>query len=480
MRINNSVVRPVDACCFKPWTVRVFVCVFVIFVFYMNVLSSFNHDELEAVHSAWKMNQGERIYADFFQHHHPLLYIYLGPVIALCGEHAATVLACRIAILPFFSGIVAATWLLTQRLFDQRTALVAVACLLLSWPFLCVATEIRPDVPQVMFGMFALVLLYPRTAGQPGKASETGQAGAAPLTLRRCLLIGLCLGVSFLFLQKALFYMAAVTFIVLGRVFRREADWKAVFALGAGIVLAVLPFGIWLAAHGMVREYIFLNWTLNAHNRDQFSFVFDALVILKTLSVTCAFALLALTVLWFERRERELALVLAILFGQVLLAPSPYLQYWTPLLPMFAIYAAHGLIRVLGRRPAILSGLLAATAIVPVIVEIHPGDMTNWGNLDRIAYVLKMTGPSESVYDGDAVFNVFRKDVDYFWYSLGRNQMLATYRALRRYDFDLYARIETMKPKIISTWKIENLDDARIRDHYTKSDRYPALWIRTR
>jgi hypothetical protein len=58
--------------------------------------------------------------------------------------------------------------------------------------------------------------------------------------------------------------------------------------------------------------------------------------------------------------------------------------------------------------------------------------------------------------------------------------MLATYRALRRYDFDLYARIETMKPKIISTWKIENLDDARIRDHYTKSDRYPALWIRTR
>ena len=54
----------------------------------------------------------------------------------LCGERAATAVACRIAMLPFFAGIVAATWPLARRLFDKRTALVAAACLLVSWPFL--------------------------------------------------------------------------------------------------------------------------------------------------------------------------------------------------------------------------------------------------------------------------------------------------------------------------------------------------------
>ena len=45
-----------------------------LYVLYMSLLGSLNHDELEAVHTAWKIVQGEVIYADFFQHHHPLFY----------------------------------------------------------------------------------------------------------------------------------------------------------------------------------------------------------------------------------------------------------------------------------------------------------------------------------------------------------------------------------------------------------------------
>jgi hypothetical protein len=48
-------------------------------------LRVFDHDELEAVHTAWKMWTGERIYIDFFQHHHPLFYRLLIPVLDLFG-----------------------------------------------------------------------------------------------------------------------------------------------------------------------------------------------------------------------------------------------------------------------------------------------------------------------------------------------------------------------------------------------------------
>ena len=248
----------------------------------------------------------------------------------------------------------------------------------------------------------------------------------------------------------------------------------------AGIVLAALPFGIWLVAHGLVREYFFLNWTLNAGCLDRFSFVPNAIVIVETQPAVCAFALFALVALWRDGRHRELAVATAVLLCQVLLARSPYLQYWIPLLPLLAIYAAHGLIRMLGSRPAMIGGLLAASAIAPVIVEIYLGETTNLGHLDEIACVLETAGPAEAVYDGDAMFNVFRRDVDYFWFSLGDRQMLESYRRLRPYELDIYDRIEKVKPKIISTFEIKDLDDARIRDHYAKSERYPNLLVRTR
>ena len=89
-------------------------------------------------------------------------------------------------------------------------------------------------------------------------------------------------------------------------------------------------------------------------------------------------------------------------------------------------------------------------------------------------------GLRDAVYDGDAMFNVFRQDVDYFWFSLGDRQMLESYRRLRPYDLDICDRIEKMQPKIISTFEIKDLDDPRIRDHYARSKRYPNLLVRVR
>jgi 4-amino-4-deoxy-L-arabinose transferase-like glycosyltransferase len=293
MTVSDATLPPRDARGLRFWTAWGLAGLLGLFVFYMTLLSGLNRDELEAVHTAWKILHGERIYADFVQHHHPLLYVYLVPVIAVCGEHAATVIACRIAILPFFAGIVILTWLLARRLFDQRTALVAAACLLLSWPFLYTATEIRPDVPEVLLGMAALLMLYPQSKGPGSIVQKT-------ITMQCSFVIGLCLGLSFLFLQKAIFYIAAVTLVLLVRILRREVSVSAFFTMWAGICLAVLPFAMWLISQGMLGEYFFLNWTVNAYYRDQFSFVPFAIVVAETQPAICIFALAAFVGLWIE------------------------------------------------------------------------------------------------------------------------------------------------------------------------------------
>ncbi len=50
-------------------------------IFYQTLNKHFNHDEFEAVHSAWKIQHGEKIYIDFFQQQHPLLYYLLVPIL---------------------------------------------------------------------------------------------------------------------------------------------------------------------------------------------------------------------------------------------------------------------------------------------------------------------------------------------------------------------------------------------------------------
>jgi hypothetical protein len=145
------------------WATRATIAILALGVAGWSLVKDFDKDEIEAVHSAWKMLHGERIYVDFFQHHHPLLYAYLTPVIALCGERPATLLACRVAMWPFLAGMLAATYILGRRVFGRPAATIGVLLALASWPLMVKAVEIRPDVPQVLCGMIALVLLFPRT-----------------------------------------------------------------------------------------------------------------------------------------------------------------------------------------------------------------------------------------------------------------------------------------------------------------------------
>ena len=435
------------------------------YVVAMSVLKSFNHDELEAVHSAWKISKGQVIYADFFQLHDPLLYACLSPLVAVCGERPATLVICRLAMLPFLAAIAASAWLLGRRLFGETAAVIGTGLLLTSWPFLAAAVEIRPDVPEVAFGMLALVLLFP-----PEETRTRRFTG-------RLLLLGVCLGVSFLFLQKAIFIMAGAAIVLLWRVCRGEYHWTALLAVLLGTAAALTPFAIWLAAHRLFSDYFFLNWTLHAYYRKHFSVADHLAFICGAQFVMTVFALLA-PVCMSGRRQWQLAAVAAVLFSQLLLVRLPNLQYWMPLLPLAALFAGHAMTQLLGRRPTVLAALLAASAATPAVVLAILGQPTNWGHLKEIDYVLRIAAPSDTVYDGNAAFNVFREDIDYFWFCVSPDEGLGTYQMLREYQYDVYDLIERKKPKVVSTYEIANLNDARIRGHYVKSPIYPWLLLR--
>ncbi|MEP5069019.1 MAG: glycosyltransferase family 39 protein, partial [Crocinitomicaceae bacterium] len=128
----------------------------------MSLFRDFDHDEFEAVHTAWKILTGEVIYIDFFQHHHPFFYYLIIPFIKLIGEKALTLLILRLFIFSFFLGILRISYLLIKDIFDSnRIAWLAILLLVSTSMFSQKVIEIRPDVPQVFFGLLA-ILFYLR------------------------------------------------------------------------------------------------------------------------------------------------------------------------------------------------------------------------------------------------------------------------------------------------------------------------------
>jgi hypothetical protein len=82
---------------------------------------------------------------------------------------------------------------------------------------------------------------------------------------------------------------------------------------------------------------------------------------------------------------------------------------------------------------------------------------SNQSQKRKIQYVLENTIDSDYVYDGDIQFNLFRKDLHYFWYSI-RNQGLKTYNKITHgkfVDYDACRLIKSKKPRFISDFQLD-------------------------
>jgi hypothetical protein len=445
-------------------------------IVYRSLSYSLCADEIEHVHASWKVLQGERVYVDFFEHHHPLLYFVLAPLIEACGEHSSTLLVCRLAMLPFVAGVVLITFVLSRRAFGPRTAMLAALLLMATPSFVAKAIEVRPDVPQTFFGLLALLLLCPRK-GRPSWLA----CGAA----------GVCLGIAFLFLQKAVFFAAALGAVMLWRVARRQMGMAGVLALAAGALLPLIPFAWWLTCRNDLAQYFLVNWTLNAHfigGPGLPNVVKNLTKVLLFEPGICLLTVLALTRLPRSAKRREL-MFLAVGTGLLLFfGRSPQLQSWLALFPLLAILAAAAFVRMRGLRSrralallagcVLLPGLIGSVTLDPNRAFLHKYTYRKLGDqLREIDYVLAITGPEDRVYDASAQFNLFRHDVDYFWFSIAPDEALAAYRSLRPVEFELYGIIARTQPKVVSTFLISK-EDPRIKNRYRVSQSFADLLIR--
>ena len=453
--------------------VKALASVFLALTLALSLFRYLDADELEHVHSTWHVLNGALPYVDFFQHHHSLLWYVLAPVLALTGESAGTVVVFRLVFFLLTVAIAWATYRLARECRASREAAWLGVCLLLSMTtFVYVAIEIRPDVPQVLFGVVSA-----RYFVRMVRTREPRDAALA----------GIFAAVAFLFLQKAVLLLPlyVVPFVVFA--VRRQLTWRLGLCLSGAFAAACAPFVFFLAATGSFDEYIVTNWLLNANlgaGRAYVSFLDPA--VLRDVARNAMFWGLTLAMAGAAlRRRRDAGYALPAWFGLGLVALIFALnrvvdRYLVAAVPFLAVAAALWLAGELKRRrvrgPRFAAALLVI-CLVPGATMARSAFRSNRGQLAKIQFVLDHSAPGDRMYDEWRDFNLFRPDMHYFWFMTRPGV-----RLYNRYTrgpvagYDVCRLIATVKPRFVSD-RTGQLERCGLAGRYrpTPFDRLVAL-----
>jgi 4-amino-4-deoxy-L-arabinose transferase-like glycosyltransferase len=404
-------------------------------------------DEVEHLHSTWHVLRGALPYVDFFEHHHPLLWYALAPVLALAGESASAVIVFRIVFFLLTLAVARATYRLAIECRASREAAWLAVCLLLSMTtFVSVAIEIRPDVPQLLFGVVSVTYF-----------ARMRRTRAAADAVRS----GVFAALGFLFLQKAALLLVLYPAAFLALAARRQVPWRLGLYLAGAFVAACAPFALWLAATGSLDDYLVTNWYLNAHvGAGPASVSFLSAIAVRDFARNAVFWALTAALAWaLARRRLDADYALPAGFGLGLLAVIFALnrvvdRYLAAVIPFLAVAIAMWLVDEFARRR--VAGLRLAMALllvmfVPGVALVRSLFNSNRVQLSQIQFVLDHSRPADPMYDERRDFNVFRPDAHYFWFMTRPGVRL--YNGLtggRFAGYDTCLLLNVVRPRFVS------------------------------
>jgi hypothetical protein len=404
----------------------------------LSINRAFWDDEIEHIHASWYVHNGQVPYRDFFEHHHPLLWFLLAPVISILGEGLAVLAVARLLMLLMAAGIAFLTWRIARRVGgDAQAGLLAVAILFANFMFIPCVMEVRPDVPMVFLALAAVERLLAHA-----------QDGRLPRLLAAAFLAAL----SFLFLQKSLFLAGAMIAWLVVRAGSGRVRPSHLAAAAGAFVMPLLAFGAWLALSGAWGDYVLCNWLLNLERTGSGQWP----VILRLALVNLAFwvAVLPALLRTWRARKADPALGALLLFALAALAapalsPSVGDRYF--LLPLPLLSVSVGLwLRDLRLDQARAALFLMTVVALPFLFSLS--FPMNGAQLEKAAYVLRLSRPDEKVFDGRNDFNLFRPDLHYFWFQTGPGELLDAYRRRRggpRADHDPCRLVSEQEPRFI-------------------------------
>jgi hypothetical protein len=173
-----------------------------------------------------------------------------------------------------------------------------------------------------------------------------------------------------------------------------------------------------------------------------------------------------------------MSLTSLLFFPTFLVTKTPFLQYLVPIIPLVSLILADKTINAFEKlhlnkfTRLLIFGLICLAPIIFILGSIPNNLAERTHQLERIDFALKNSASSDYIYDKDIEFNLFRKDIHYFWFSTGKSSGLGTYNALTNNKYGDYAVCNLLaekKPKIASTITIS---DCNLNNNYTQHSEF--------
>ena len=444
-----------------------------ILAFFVCYNKFFHVDEIEHIHCAWYIKKGYIPYRDFFEHHNPLFWFSLLPVLYLGGDSVNTILLARLFMGCVMLGIVYCAYLIASTVAESKeTGLFAAVLLFSTTLFIEKAIEIRPDGLQVLFGMISLYCLIRFIPSRDNTY---------------IFYTGLSAALSFLFLQKAIFLVIAYAMIFAYGFFKREISVKNALCFSGGLLLPLLLFWAYLHMTGSVRDYFLTNWQLNWHNlgaraitAKPFKAIADALSSNLLLLVFAAIAVVY--ILLKQKINKEMKIIVFIGLVQVcsvVIYKTTLKHYYLFPIALCSVPGAYFLAnifaagKILPTHRAALAAMIILWALPFLLIDSFN---SNRFQLERMKYVLNVTKDTEIVYDGANYFNLFRHDMHYFWFQIGQLTKYNNLSGDRFGDYDCCSLIKAKRPKIVNEIRF-NFKACGLGALYDKT-KYPGVYIR--
>ena len=392
---------------------------------------AFDPDEMQHLHSAWSIAQGQLPYRDYFDHHTPWLHYALAPLFLVFraeqdfDEAVRALMLARGCMWALTVCLLLATYALGRRFFGARAACYGTLFLSNTVMFLAKTLEVRPDVPAALLLVAALLVLH------EGLGLDVQERERSRLYC----FAGLLLGAALMFTPKVAFALPGACLAV---ALRRAGGSPRlalgrVGLLGVGVALPPLATAAYWAARGAFSAfwhctvYVPLHWQRGSGPQELISELLrqDPVHALGLLGVAAS----AVALVGGHFQGTLLCLPLLGLVVGVFWIPEIARQYLVLLLPLLALFSGrvfaalteHVLVRLTTRaREATIALVLVALSAPSLSQQLASAEPSNEAFLSRLEFVLANSAPTETVLDGFSGLGVFRPHAYYYYYLLGK------------------------------------------------------------
>ena len=354
-------------------------------------------DPLEHIQASWLVSTGKIPYRDFFEHHNPLMWYILAPIVKLFEYNSFIVYISRIiAFCGYILCFLILYHIISKHLANKQIAKYTLLYIMLL-PIGNVLIYIRPDIFMLMCQLLSLNFLY----------------NYLDNNRRKDLIISyVMLSISFLFLQKSLFFIFCFGLGCLYLIYKKKLQFKDCLLAGFVALIPLLMFALYLCATNSWSEYYFYNYPFNLQLTQYYgtgNFVTNNLDIWLFISF-CFFVRFCL------KNDKYIFLAI-IVFGQVisLIHFSPYVHYYIPYLLFSAVTMGYCLQKLVSLKPYVL---YAVYAVILFFSFCRIETYNNQYARELFENIQYLTQPQKKVLN---LSNgcIYCQPVSYYWFGFG-------------------------------------------------------------